>query len=349
MPLFEEQSPEVIKSRILSRMETNLQTRDGSYSSDMAAPVSFELWRVLMTMGELISAFYVDENSGPYLDEHAALLGLSRRAGARAEAEIVFSGNDGVVIPAGTAFFTADGLQYDLEDAVTLEDGSGTGTLRASEVGEAYNVSVGEIVTIAASIWGLAGFEVSAAAGGADQESDAALYARIVFRRQSPTTSGNENHYREWALSCEGVGAVWVNRLWNGPGTVRVLVAGYDLKPVDNAIVEACAAYIETQRPAGAEVTVVSVTGTPIDVSATLVLESGVSAESVQEAFAEALTAYFLETGEKLSVVYFHRIAALLMGVKGVTDYENLLVAGGTSNVVIGSDSVPVVGEVRFT
>ena len=349
MPLFEDQTPEVIKARILSRMETDLQTREGSYSSDMAAPVSFELWRVLMTMGELISAFYVDEYSGPYLDEHAAMLGLSRREGAKAEAQIEFAGNDGVVIPAGMSFYTADGLQYNLEESVTLESGAGTGTVVASEIGEAYNVGAGEIVTIGISVKGLDSFAVGEAAGGADQESDAALYARIVFRRQSPTTSGNENHYKQWALSCEGVGAVWVNRLWNGPGTVRVLIAGYDLKPVDNAIVEACAAYIETRRPVGAEVTVVSVAGTPINVSATLTLEAGVSTETVQDAFSEALTAYFLETGEKLAVVHYHRVAAILMGVDGVTDYDDLLVAGGTSNVRIDSDSVPVVGEVRFT
>lgn len=349
MPLFEDQTPDVIKSRILARMDTDLQTREGSYSSDMAAPVSFELWRVLMTMGELISAFYVDENSGPYLDEHAAMLGLTRREGAAATAEIAFAGNDGVVVPAGTAFFTEDGLQFDLDADVTLESGMGTGTLTASEIGEAYNVDEGEIVSIGTSIAGLSEFTASAAEGGAEAESDASLFARIEFRRQSPTTSGNENHYKQWALSCEGVGAVWVNRLWNGPGTVRVLIAGYDLKPVDDAIVEACAAYIETQRPVGAEVTVVSVAGTPINVSATLTLEAGVSTEMVQDAFSEALTAYFLETGEKLAVVHYHRVAAILMGVDGVTDYDDLLVAGGTSNVRIDSDSVPVVGEVRFT
>ena len=45
MPLFEHETPETIKARILTRMETELQTREGSYTNDLAAPLAFELRR----------------------------------------------------------------------------------------------------------------------------------------------------------------------------------------------------------------------------------------------------------------------------------------------------------------
>lgn len=45
-------------------------------------------------------------------------------------------------------------------------------------------------------------------------------------------------HYREWVLSVDGVGAVRVTPLWKGPGSVRVLIAGYDRRPVDKAVAE---------------------------------------------------------------------------------------------------------------
>ena len=64
MPLFENITPETILERILSRMDTDLQTREGSYAYDQAAPIAFEIWRVFMTLDELIEAFYVNEDSG---------------------------------------------------------------------------------------------------------------------------------------------------------------------------------------------------------------------------------------------------------------------------------------------
>ena len=128
MPLFEDQTPELIRDRVLKRMESDLQTREGSFSYDMASPMSVELWRVLMTLGELVSAFYVDETSGPYLDQHTRLLGMERRSGTKATCVIQFSGRDEVVIPGGTSFFTESGKEYRLTGDVILGNG-GTGIL----------------------------------------------------------------------------------------------------------------------------------------------------------------------------------------------------------------------------
>lgn len=326
-----------------------MQTREGSYTNDMVSPVSFELWRFLMTLEELICAFYVDEDSGPYLDAHGALLGLTRRAGTRAEAAIQFSGRNGITIPEGTAFFTAEGLEFDLTAAVTLENGTGSGVLRAALVGDQYNVAAEEISQILRSISGLEGFEAGQALGGTGPESDTDLFERIDFRRKHPSTSGNENHYREWALSCDGVGAAKVTRLWDGPGTVRVLVAGYDRRPVDEAVAAACAAYIESQRPVGAEVTVASVTGTAIQVAAAVVLDETVELGAVQAAFASELDNYLQELAFEQYTVYVNRIAALLMSIDGVKDYSNLTVNGGTENISIAETAVPVPGEVVLT
>lgn len=357
MALFENQTPESIRSRVLSRMETELQTREGSYSYDMASPLCFELWRMMMTLGELISAFYVDETSGKYLDAHAQLLGMTRRQGTKATAEISFTGTDGTAIPAGTAFYTAAGLEYLLLEEVVIAEGTGAGTVEAAAVGDAYNTDEGEICQIRSNISGLSTYVGGAASGGSDAESDAALYERIVYRRTYPSTSGNESHYIEWALSCDGVGAVKVTKLWNGPGTVRVLIVGYDYGPVDSELVTACAEHIETLRPVGAEVTVVSAAAEEISVTAELVIDSTTTAAAVTAAFRSALSEYlgdvvsdyFSSREVQAYPVYYNRIAALLMGISGVTDYSGLLVCGGTENIQISGTSVPVTGEVDLT
>lgn len=357
MPIFEDQTPEIIRGRILERMETVLQTREGSYSYDMVSPVSFEIWRVLMTLDELICAFYVDENSGKYLDMHAQLLALARRQGTKAAAVIHFTGRDGVVIPAGTAFFTTAGLQFDLAYDVTLADGSGTGYLQAAAVGEWYNVEAGEINQILRNISGLESYTNEEAVGGTDPETDASLFERIDNKRKNPSTSGNENHYKEWALSCDGVGGVKVTGLWNGPGTVRVLIVGYDRRPVDEAVVTACYDYIQTQRPVGADVTVVSAAAVEVRVAATVILKRTASQETVQAALVSELDTYLQALAEeyfKASKVfdytlYYNKVAAILMGIDGVVDFTDLTVNGGTENIVIDATSVPVPGEVTVT
>lgn len=357
MPIFKDQTPELIRSRILARMDTELQTREGSYAYDLVSPVAFELWRVLMTLDELINAFYVTQYSGPYLDDHANLLGMVRRAGTKATAVVHFTGRSGVIIPAGTAFFTASGLEFVLADDVALEDGSGSGELVAAQVGDQYNVDAGEIDQILRNISGLTAYSNEAASGGADPESDAALYERIDVRRKNPATSGNEAHYMEWALECDGVGAAKVTGLWNGAGTVRVLVVDYDRKPMDSALVESVAAYIQTKRPVGADVTVVSANAVDIDIAAAVTLDAGTTTAAVQTAFVSKLDTYlqdlaneyFADNSVHTYTLRYNKVASLLMEIDGVIDFTTLTVNGGTENVTIDALAVPVRGEVEVS
>lgn len=206
--MFESLTPEAILERVLSRMDTDLQTREGSYAYDQAAPIAFEIWRVLMTLDELVEAFYVNERSGPYLDAHARLFAMSRREGAKAAARMTFRGRDGTVVPAGSLFYAAGAMQFQLTEDVTLKDGAGVGHLLAAEVGAQYNVPAGVIDQIGRAVSGLERFENEAAQGGANPESDGDLFARLDEKRKRPPTSGNAAHYREWALSVNGVGAL---------------------------------------------------------------------------------------------------------------------------------------------
>jgi uncharacterized phage protein gp47/JayE len=362
VPIFEE-SYETILSRVLERLEQGLETREGSFAYDMAAPLCFELWRVLMTFDQLVESFYVGEDSGGYLDKHAALLGLSRREGTKATATIHFVGKAGTVVPGGLGFYTEEGQGFSLTDDTTIgSDGTAVGQVVANQVGDAGNIEGGELASVMRTIAGLSSYFNEAASGGTDPETDADLFSRIDDKRKNPPTSGNEASYREWALSRDGVGDCRVDRLWNGPGTVRVLLVGYDGGPVEDGVVEDCAGYIEEQRPVGAEVTVISAQGVSISVTAAVTLASGGDLEGVRTDFKAKLASYLMSvskaaferlrtdrTAEKTCTVYYNRVGALLMEVEGVTDFSGLRLNGGTSNIVTGETEVPVAGEVTLT
>lgn len=146
-----------------------------------------------------------------------------------------------------------------------------------------------------------------------------------------------------------GWGAVRVTPLWRGPGTVLVLVAGYDRHPVDELVVDACAQYIQTRRPVGAGVTVASAKAISVDVSAQVVLAAGATLTEVEAAFVDRLDAYLAGLAFEEFMVYTNRVGALLMSVDGVVDYDGLTVNGSGENLALGSDGVPVVGEVALT
>lgn len=168
--MYEDMTPEKIRKRILDRLKTELQTREGSFTNDIIAAAAEEISGLYHALDALVPAFYVDETSGQYIDKQAGTVGIVRKAGTAARCPAAFTGNDGASIPAGAVYYTASGLAFYLEAAVTIREGIGEGILIASEVGDAYNIAAGEIVTALRNYGGVSGFSNAAADGGADPE-----------------------------------------------------------------------------------------------------------------------------------------------------------------------------------
>lgn len=343
--MFEDKTPESIKADILGDISL-ADTREGSYTNEIVSPVALEIWKLYDSLKALLPIVFVDETSGEYIDKMAARYGIVRKAGTKATALMLFAGTDGTIVPKGTVFLTADGLQFITDEVATIVAGVASVTATALEVGEFYNVSAGTITQQIVSISGLSTVTNEAATGGTDPESDASLVTRLYAYLQKPASSGNVYHYEQWALEVDGVGAVKVVPLWDGAGTVKVLIVGPNKGPVDPTIVTNCAEHIEQYRPIGAEVTVISAEGAEINVTATVELESTTTKAIVQAELAKRLTEYLQAIAfDKYEVVY-NRIAYMLLDIDGVVDYSILTVNGGTDNITIDADQVPVAGTV---
>lgn len=363
--MFEDYTPKTIWNRIVPELGTGLLTSEGSFVYDVCAPLVWELYRVYLSLNALLPVFYIDETSGPYIDKMAGVFGMERKAGAKAACSVTFEGADGAAIPAGAAFLTADGLAFTLDTPVTIVGGMAEGTLTAAEAGAKYNIPALALVRPQTSHYGITGFANGGAAGGADEESDAALVYRFYQRLRRPPTSGNAYHYQAWALETDGVGAARVIGLWDGPGTVKVILAGADLRPVDEAVVSAAAAHIETERPVGVTVTCVSAEGVAIGVAAHVSVSGTTTVAAVAEQFTEAIADYLLarssadfpaalnadldELSARCITVNYNKIAALLIDCDGVLDFDGLTVNGGTGNLTLEPDQIPVPGEVALT
>ena len=350
--MYEDMTPERLKEDIKAGLRLETDRREGSFADDMAGPVAVELSKVYGSLNAVEPIVWVDETSGRYLDDAAAEMGLEpRKQGVKAAVTLTVTAAEGYVVKAGTRFATADGLYFaTLGEAAVPASGSVELPAEAERTGSAYNVSPGEIkyqFENDSRIKSVA--NARAAEGGADPESDASLYARIVAGRQKPSTSGNVYDYERWAKETPGVGFAKCVPRWPQRGGVKVLVADEQRQPVDGAIVADCAAHIEGVRPVGANVTVKSVEPLKISVAADVAIDQSVTLEQVAKAFSEALDAYLLTLAFVKYEVPYNKIGALLMGVGGVTDYTGLRVNGASANVLVGEDQVPVVGEVALT
>lgn len=348
---FDSLTPESVQDMLRAFIEDDLglYAGEGGLLHIILAPGAYVFWEALQALRAQVPISFVDATSGAYIDRAAAGYGITRKEGTPAGVDLTFTGTANAVVPAGTRCVTADGLGFLTDEALTLgEDGSGTVSATADAVGAVYNVPAQAVVTTQESVAGVSGVTNTAAAtGGTDPETDAALFARLDAYRKTPPTSGNDRHYHQWALEVNGIGAASVIRCWDGPGTVKVIVADMELRPVEEDKVAEVAAYIETQRPVTAEVTVESAEGVGVQVEVTVETDGTVSKLNTEQALTDRLAEYLgtlaFQTGAE---VVYNRVLAIVMGLDGVTDCSGLTVNGGTANVPLDADEVPLLGTV---
>ena len=102
--MYEALTVEQIKTNILNRLTTNLQTREGSYTNDVISAAAAEIAACYHSMDALVPSFYLDETSGAYIDRQAAVVASPGRRGARPPASFGSQAATGPRPPPGRPF-----------------------------------------------------------------------------------------------------------------------------------------------------------------------------------------------------------------------------------------------------
>jgi len=352
---YDELTPERIKANMLSDLEVkgaHIDSREGSYANTLVSVAAYQIYKLYQQFPSLLSMVFPDETAGEYIDKNAAQVGMVRAPGKKATVPVTFTGTNGTYIPAGTALYAPEsGLQYFTTQDATIAGGTATAQAEAAEIGADYNLPAGYITSMYINVAGVLSVRNDAAAtGGVNEESDADFYARYHARRTLPITSGNKNHYITWATEVTGVAYANCIPLWNGNGTVKVVIAGANRGPVDETIRSACAAYIEENRPIGAAVTVVSVAEREIPLTASVTLVEGYTADQVRDQLEAAVNELLASQPFGATVtIPFSRFLACLLQCPGVADYSAYTVDGASAAVTINAGDAPVVGTITIT
>lgn len=342
--MFETQSKDEIQKRMaadLSAMHPN-STIEGSFGRDVINATSVEFEKTYAELSLVNQAGFAQTSWEDYLENIAEEHGVFRRAAVQAIGTVTVTGTG--TVSQGALFQTQDGTEFTATETVKVTTMADI-PVKAVEYGAKGNVAAGAITIIPMSIPGITRVtNAKATYDGFDEETDDELRERLLFKVRQPATSGNINDYIEWGTSVEGVGHITVVPLWNGNGTVKLLVTDSNGQPASPDLLSRVTEKVESMHPIGADVSVIapSVLGLTIALTPT---KGGGDADAIKK----VLNKYFLSKQYTEKKVSYAKVGQLIIenaDTTQVEDYDNLTINGATANIGVDTDQIPSIVEV---
>lgn len=351
--MFENKSYEDIMDEMLDKINSSIDTRQGSVIYDAMAPVAAELEQVYSDIGLIEDECFADTASYYYLIKRAAERGVFVKQGRPAVLKAEITPPDKVIQP-GTGFNIGE-LNYEITENL----GNGYYSLTCTETGRAGN-DISEDVIPIEDVEGLESIAiVEIMAYGTDDEDEESLRERYFDSFTEAAFGGNKAEYKEKADQFDVVGACKVIPVWNGGGTVKLVILGADFGAAKYETVQHIQEAFDPLMdgtgvgiaPIGHIVTVESAETQTVDIACSLILQNGYMWDDIQKTIVVAINEYFLslrktwEDTENI-VVRVGQIENILLNMDGITDVTEIKLNNDTGNVIIDTYKIPEVGEV---
>ncbi|MCL2087661.1 MAG: baseplate J/gp47 family protein [Oscillospiraceae bacterium] len=377
---LQNQSVDEIHGRMMDVMPNGIDKSENQIPWDFTRPSAIEKAHfVQFQLNETIQIAFPQWAYGRWLDYHAELQGLSRRAANSATGFLKVTGKSGIKVSQGFQFATPANLTPSVIFETTCEiefegvqDHAGNVTLdipiKAVNGGIDGNVPPDTIILMVKPESGISYVSnVLATTGGTAEETDDDLRLRILdVAQRGESFTGCDADYVRWAREIAGVGNVIVNAEWNGPGTVRIFVIDSNGQPANRAILDAVYEHIirpdnrmERLAPIGATLTVSAPAPLYIDVFAVVTLVDGENMALVRDRFKANLDKYWLQAttenalievqnGSLYNAVKYVFVGSTLAQTAGVANYSDLSVNTGLTDIIIPIGQFPVTREVML-
>lgn len=294
------------------------------------------------------------------LENHAYEYGLTRKSATAATGVCTATGTNGVSISAGTQLLSAAGQVYETDSAVTISGGVASLNFTASEAGEDGNDEAGISLTFVTPITGVntsATVDSDGISGGADEETDDELRARILFRKRYPPHGGAAFDYEAWALEVSGVTRAWCFSEYSGSGTVGVAF----VRDNDTATIIPNSAQRTTVRdyivshtdpatgitvgcPVTAEPGLTMIELTPLSVDLEISIYPNTSA--VTNAVEDAIEDLIKTEGGPGETIYLSKISEI---ISLTPSEERHTIISPTTDITANTSQVHVLGTITFT
>lgn len=338
-----------VHERMLNEIPNTFDKTEGMWTYDVTKSVAVELGEQEDKTTNIVDKLNVENLEGEELDRFIyPRAGLIRKLATFGTTDVLITGQPGAVVNVGD-LVSAGAIFFEVTQQTILDaTGKAYVPVRCQISGTVGNVPSGAINSFPISLANITSVtNEQPITNGYVAESDNSYRQRYYDKLQRPGKAGNPYHYREWALSVPGVGKVKVYPRWNGPLTVKVVIVDSNGDLASEELVQKVFNYIETERPFGANVTVVSALGKIINISCDLTISDGYSINDIKQQINNRITEYFKSIAFESDYVSYAKIGSEILTVEGIVDYTNLLLNETTGNIELLSEEIPKIGVIN--
>ena len=212
MGVYDDQTYDVILARMLDRVSSKFDKREGSIIWDTHSPTAIELQILYLELDSIYQEMFGDTASREYLILRCAERGITPYEATYATLLGYFTPTD---IDVSGQRFNIDDLNYVVTESAEDIYGEGYWYLQCETAGEVGNQYLGTMTPIN-YIAGLETAElVSVEIPGEDEEDTEDLRERYFASFESQSFGGNVAAYIEAVNALDGVGGCKVERIWN--------------------------------------------------------------------------------------------------------------------------------------
>ena len=350
--MFEEVTFESILDRMLSRIPDTMDKREGSVIYDALAPAAIELQLMYIQLDTILQEAFADTQSREYLVKRAAERGLYPYASTHAVIRGTFTPPN-IEIPIGSRFNIGE-LNYTVTEKIT----DGSYKLICESFGTQSN-QTGIMIPIEE----IEGLETATAAEilipGEDEEDTELFRQRYFDSFDAQAFGGNVADYTEKTKALNGVGGCKVYPVWNGAGTVKVVIIDSTYHAPSTELIRSVQTALDPEvnqgkgyglAPIGHVVTVEGAEETTIDIQTTIVYNDGYDLDSAINSLRSAIDGYFsglCENWESGIVVRISNIEYYLLECAEVLDVSDTKLNGEASNLILDTDQIPKRGIIN--
>lgn len=356
--MYEAQTYDVILQRSLERVGTDVDKREGSLVMNAIAPVSAEHANIYIELDGVIRDGYGDTASRVYLIKRCRERGIYPYTATYA----VLKGRFNMEIPIGSRFNLGE-VNYATISFIESKEEDGAWyyyyQLRCETVGTEGNRYFGELSSIDYIDKDLEGSLVELIIPAEDDEDTEALRKRYIASFSAHAYGGNKQDYKEKTNSLDGVGGTVVIPVWDGGGTVKLIIIDSTFNPASPELVSAVQEAMDPEprgtgtgiAPIGHTVTVVSADKIDISVSCTVALIEGYVLANIRSKIQEAIEAYLLDLRKIWEngnlVIRISQLENRVLNVEGILDVLSTTINGKAENLMLETSQLPMFGSLE--
>lgn len=382
-PVFTESSTD-IQNRMLSNIPDTWRKEDGDYTYDNIKPSVGEVLQLEMSQDRVLQNAFPQYCEDSLLGDHLEMRGLTRKQPTANQRGLLIEADVGVRIPKGYTFTSVildeneDPIEYTANNEVIFETEEATTVYVTCKLtGTIGNLAKGSQFILQPPIPGIKTVtDNGTTVDATDLESADEAWTRYKKKAQHPGTGGNKHDYETWVQddfyedTGISLGKTIVQMCWDksngidGRGTVLVVCASGDYKPVSTEVVQQLQEWLDPEphgygygkAPCGAIVTARTGELKLINITATVRYGKDADKVTIMDTYKKQITDYIHgrvfeedQVTKQLYPIDYSKVGAILGTIPGVEGYSNLLINGQSENIELEYFDIPELGTVTLS